>query len=142
MGDLVFWSWTMQFHYCQKNTFFIVSWHKTIFWLKVGIKTVFLSLGLGYHQIPIIEFELLQCRGTQIRVNTWTGSYTNRNISSYFELSTLCLSSQKLIWPFKESCFTIHILGGIERNREKLKNKRDYLKVPQEIMFQKTLSWN
>ena len=41
-----------------------------------GIKNVFLSLGLGYHQIQIIELEFVQRRGTQIRVNTWTGSYT------------------------------------------------------------------
>ena len=43
---------------------------------RAGIKTVFLSPGLGYHQIQIIELEFLQRRGTQIRVNTWTGSYT------------------------------------------------------------------
>ena len=35
----------------------------------------FFSLGLGYHQIKIIELEFSQCCGTQIRVDTWTGSY-------------------------------------------------------------------
>ena len=43
--------------------------------LKAGIKTVFLSLGLGYHHIQIIGLEFLQRCGHQIRVNTWTGSY-------------------------------------------------------------------
>ena len=36
------------------------------------------SLGLGYHQIQIIELEFLQRSGTQIRVNTWTGSFTKK----------------------------------------------------------------
>ena len=35
----------------------------------------FFSLGLGYHQIQILELEFLQSCGTQIRVNTWTGSH-------------------------------------------------------------------
>ena len=42
---------------------------------KARIETVFFSLGFGYHQIQIIELEFLQRRGTEIRVNTWTGSY-------------------------------------------------------------------
>ena len=48
---------------------------KNLHHLKAGIKTVF-SLGLGYHQIQIIELEILQRHGTQITVNTWTDSYT------------------------------------------------------------------
>ena len=44
--------------------------------LRAGIKTFFFILGLGYHQIQIIELEFVQHRGNQIRVNTWTGSYT------------------------------------------------------------------
>ena len=35
---------------------------------------VFFSMGLGYHQIPIIELESVKRCGTQISVNNWTGS--------------------------------------------------------------------
>ena len=40
---------------------------------RAGINTVFLSLGLGYHQIQFVGLEFLQCGGHQISVNT--GSY-------------------------------------------------------------------
>ena len=42
---------------------------------RAGIKTLFFSPGLRYHQIQIIEQKILQRYGTQIRVNTWTGLY-------------------------------------------------------------------
>ena len=42
---------------------------------RTGINKVFLSLGLGYHQIQFVGLEFLQRDGHQIRVNTWTGSY-------------------------------------------------------------------
>ena len=42
---------------------------------RARINTVFLILGLGYHQIQILGLEFLQCGGHQIRVNTWTGFY-------------------------------------------------------------------
>ena len=42
--------------------------------LKAGIKTILLGLDLGYHQIQFNELEFLQRCGTQIRVNTGTGS--------------------------------------------------------------------
>ena len=51
---------------------------------RAGIKTVLFSLGLGYHQIQIIELEFLQRRGTQIRVNTWTGSYAGSSQSALY----------------------------------------------------------
>ena len=37
---------------------------------RAGIQTVFLSLGLVYHQIQIIGLEFVQRSGHQIRVNT------------------------------------------------------------------------
>ena len=42
---------------------------------RVGIMTVLLSLGLRCHQIKIGRLEFLQRCGTQITVNTWTGSF-------------------------------------------------------------------
>ena len=36
----------------------------------------FNSLGFRYHQILILQLIFLQRCGTQVRVNTWTGSYT------------------------------------------------------------------
>ena len=65
--------------------------------LKAGIKTVFLSLGLGYHHIQIIGLEFLQRCGHQIRVNTWTGSYS---ISTQFQVWETGTHKNTLIWKF------------------------------------------
>ena len=45
---------------------------------RAVINACFFSLGLGYHQIQIVGLEFLQCCGHQIRVNTWTGSYSSK----------------------------------------------------------------
>ena len=41
---------------------------------KDGTQIIFLSLGLGYHQIYVVGLEFVQRCGHQIRVNTWTVS--------------------------------------------------------------------
>ena len=53
---------------------------------RVGIMTVFLSLALRYHQIKIARLEFLQRCDTQIRVNTWTGSFYYFNLYLLFYL--------------------------------------------------------
>ena len=46
----------------------------------------FFILGLGYHHIEIIGLEFLQRCGHQIRVNTWTVSYTKPVKTSKYSL--------------------------------------------------------
>ena len=54
--------------------------------LKAAIETFFFSLGLGYHHIQSIGLEFLQRCGHQIRVNTWTVSYTKPVKTSKYSL--------------------------------------------------------
>ena len=67
----------MQFHYSQKNIFSPFLDTKPLFAIKIWNhndkqltpseswdQDIFFSLGLGYHQIQIIELEFLQHRAT------------------------------------------------------------------------------
>ena len=86
------------YHFLTQNRFLPWKWQTTmtnnLHHLKAGIKTVFLSLGLGYHHIQIIGLEFVQRCGHQIRVNTWTGSYSLEWLE-WMEIADMAINSCK-----------------------------------------------
>ena len=78
----------MQFHCFLKKPFPPFLHTKPFFAMKIAIHydkhlhhrrteiNTFFNLGLGYHQIQSVRLEFLKRCGTQIRVNTLTGSFS------------------------------------------------------------------
>ena len=54
----------------------------------------FFEPGYGYHQLQIIGLEFLQRCGHQIRVNTWTGSYSLEWLE-WMEIADMAINSCK-----------------------------------------------
>ena len=88
MGEFVFWTWTIKFHYSQKKTYFPQFLdNKQFFAMKIANhhdeqltpleswdQDGFVEPGFGVTSNSNHEARILQHFGHQIRVNTKTGS--------------------------------------------------------------------